>query len=269
MLFSLCLCLYVWHHETVYAAERQKTILAAARSQGRVEVSSLADELNVTAETIRRDLTVLERRGLLTRMHGGAIPADALTPEPALDERIGHRAAEKQRMALRALEEIPDGGSILLDAGTSTLAIAHAIPDELPLTVVANSPMICAVLASKPGITLLQLGGRVRARTGAAVGRWTTEALADLTIDVGFIGTNGFDALRGLTTPDESEAATKRAMVDACRTTVLVADSSKASQVHLHRFAELADVDLVITDTDLDESAAESLRDSGPDFVTV
>ena len=253
----------------MYAAERQQTILAAARSAGRVEVTALADQLNVTAETIRRDLTVLERRGLLKRMHGGAIPAEALSLEPALEERIGHRAAEKRRLALRALEEIPDGGSILLDAGTSTLAIAQALPDDLSLTVVANSPMICAALASKPGITLLQLGGRVRELTGAAVGRWTTEALSELTVDVGFIGTNGFDADRGLTTPDESEAATKRAMVEASRSSILVADSSKASQVHLHRFAGIDAVDLIITDTDLGEQSAEDLRAAGPEVVTV
>ena len=250
----------------MYAAERQQTILAAARSAGRVEVTALADQLNVTAETIRRDLTVLERRGLLKRMHGGAIPAEALSLEPALEERIGHRAAEKRRLALRALEEIPDGGSVLLDAGTSTLAIAQALPDELALTVVANSPMICAALAAKP---LLQLGGRVRELTGAAVGRWTTEALSELTIDVGFIGTNGFDVDRGLTTPDESEAATKRAMVDACRSSILVADSSKAAQVHLHRFAGIDAVDLIITDTDLGDQSAEELRAAGPEVVTV
>ncbi|MBE8146858.1 DeoR/GlpR transcriptional regulator [Brevibacterium casei] len=240
----------------MYAAERQQTILAAARSAGRVEVTALADQLNVTAETIRRDLTVLERRGLLKRMHGErSRPRPSL--EPALEERIGHRAAEKRRLALRALEEIPDGGGVLLDAGTSTLAIAQALPDELALTVVANSPMICAALAAKPGITLLQLGGRVRELTGAAVGRWTTEALSELTIDVGFIGTNGFDVDRGLTTPDESEAATKRAMVDACRSSILVADSSKAAQVHLHRFAGIDAVDLIITDTDLGDQSAE------------
>lgn len=268
MLFLLCFCPNVWHYGSVYAAERQQTILGSARADGRVEVSSLAEQLSVTSETIRRDLTVLERRGLVKRVHGGAIPAETLTPELALDERIGRRAAEKHRIAQRALEELPIGGSILLDAGTSTLAIAQALPADAVLTVVANSPMICAALAAKPGVTLLQLGGRVRARTGAAVGSWTRDALAELTVDVGFIGANGFDADRGLTTPDEAEAATKRAMVRACRTTVLVADSSKASNVHLHRFAELDDIDLVITDTDLDENIAESLRAAGPKVVS-
>lgn len=251
----------------MYAAERHQLILASARTDGRVEVSGLAERLDVTTETIRRDLTALERRGLLKRVHGGAIPAEAEHPELALEERIGRRAAEKRRIALRALEELPAGGTVLLDAGTSTLALAQALPADAPLTVVANSPAICAAVAAKPGITLLQLGGQVRSMTGAAVGRWTIDALAELTVDVGFIGANGFDAARGLTTPDQLEASTKRAMVLASRTAVLVADSSKASSVHLHRFAQLEEIDRVITDTDLDPDIAESLRAAGPEVV--
>lgn len=253
--------------ETVYAAERQQIILASARSAGRVEVSSLAEQLVVTAETIRRDLTTLERRGLLKRVHGGAIPVDAERPELELTERIGRHSAEKRRIAARALESLPESGTVLLDAGTSTLAIAQALPADAQLTVIANSPMICAVLAAKPGVTLLQLGGHVRSMTGAAVGRWAIDALSELTVDVGFIGANGFDVTRGLTTPDQLEAATKRAMVLACRTTVLVADSSKAATVHLHRFAELEELDRIVTDTDLDTDVAESLRAAGPELV--
>ncbi|PRI10028.1 DeoR/GlpR family DNA-binding transcription regulator [Leucobacter massiliensis] len=251
----------------MYAAERHRLILDAARSLGRVEVSGLAEQLDVTAETIRRDLTALERRGLLKRVHGGAIPAETERPELALAERIGRRAAEKRRIAQRALAELPERGTVLLDAGTSTLALAQALPGDAELTVVANSPAICAALAAKPGITLLQLGGQVRSLTGAAVGRWTIDALAELTIDLGFIGANGFDAERGLTTPDQIEAATKRAMVRACRTTVLLADSAKAGEAHLHRFAELAQIDRVITDGGLDPDTAEAIRAAGPEVV--
>ncbi|GAA2180640.1 DeoR/GlpR family DNA-binding transcription regulator [Leucobacter tardus] len=254
---------------SVYAAERQQMILGSARAEGRVEVAALAERLSVTSETIRRDLTALERRGLITRMHGGAVPVEALTHELGMDERVGRRAAEKQRIAQRALEELPEGGTLLLDAGTSTLAIAQALPPRTPFTVVANSPAICAVLTTMPEITLIQIGGRVRATTGAAVGRWACEALDELTVDVGFIGTNGFDTTRGLTTPDEAEAATKRAMVRACCTTVVVADASKATATHLHRFAALDDIDLLITDTGLDAEVAETLRTAGPKVVTV
>ncbi|RLP75977.1 DeoR/GlpR transcriptional regulator [Mycetocola tolaasinivorans] len=251
----------------MYAAERQQLILTLARAQGRVEGSALADQLEVTAETIRRDLTALERRGLVKRAHGGAIPTDALNSEINVTERIGRHLADKRSIAQLALEQLPQTGTILLDAGTTTLAIAQALPADAELTVVANSPMICAALSTKPGITLLQLGGQVRSMTGAAVGRWTTDALAELTVDVGFIGTNGFDLARGLTTPDQIEAATKRAMVIASRTTVLVADSSKAASVHLHRFATLEEMDVIITDGDVDEDLAEAIRAAGPKVI--
>ncbi len=269
MLFLLCLFLFMWHYVSVYAAERQQTILGSARADGRVEVASLAERLGVTSETIRRDLTALEARGLLTRVHGGAIPVEAFTRELGMAERIGRRAAEKRRIAQRAIAELPEGGTLLLDAGTSTLAIAQALPADTPYTVVANSPAICSILTAMPEVTLLQIGGRVRATTGAAVGRWACDALDELTVDVGFIGTNGFDAIRGLSTPDEAEAATKRAMVRASRTTVVAADSSKASSVHLHRFADLDDIDLVITDTGLDEDTADAIRAAGPKVVAV
>lgn len=252
----------------MYAAERQQLILTSARAAGRAEVGALAEQLDVSTETIRRDLTALERRGLLQRVHGGAIPVDRVEPEVGLDVRIGRRAAVKQRIALRALEEIPPGGTVLLDSGTSTLAIAQALPADAECTIITNSLMIGAALSAKPGIELMQLGGRVRPVTGAAVGRWTCEALAELTVDVGFVGSNGFDAQRGLTTPDQEEAAVKRAMVLASRTTVLVADSSKAGRAHLTRFAALDEIDLVITDTDLDGDLAEELRAAGPTVVT-
>lgn len=252
----------------MYAAERQQHILGAARAEGRVEVGALAESLDVTTETVRRDLSALERRGLLRRVHGGAIPVELLEPETGLEVRVGRSSEAKRRIAQRALEEIPRGGTVLLDAGTTTLAIAQALPADASLTVVTNSLMIGAVLADRAGVSLLQLGGRVRPVTGAAVGRWTCEALAELTVDVGFLGANGFDPARGLTTPDADEAAAKRAMLGAARTAVLVADASKAGRAHLHRFAEIEEIDTVITDTQLDADTADAVRAAGPRVVT-
>ena len=112
------------------------------------------------------------------------------------------------------------------------------------------------------------LGGRVRGTTGAAVGEWTTSALADVVADVAFLGTNGFSVARGLTTPDQSEALVKRAMAAAARTAVVLSDSSKAGDAHLHRFSDVADIDVLITDTDLDDDVAAELRAAGPAVVT-
>lgn len=252
----------------MYAAERQQRIIAEARRAGRVEVTALADSLGVATETIRRDLTALERRGSLRRVHGGAIPVERLETEPSLATRSGRLTDVKRRIAARALDRLPPGGSIILDAGTTTRAVAELLPPDLDLTVLTNSLSTASVLSTHPGVSLYLLGGRVRGQTGAAVGDWTVRALTDVVVDVALIGTNGFSVSRGLTTPDQSEALVKRAMVASARTAIVLADSSKAGDAHLHRFAELGDIDILITDTDVDDDVAAEIRAAGPDVVT-
>ena len=112
----------------MYAAERQQRILTEARRAGRVEVAALADSLGVAAETVRRDLTVLERRGSLRRVHGGAIPVERLELEPTLADRSGRLADVKRRIAARVLDELPTGGTVLLDSGSTTQAVVQLLP---------------------------------------------------------------------------------------------------------------------------------------------
>lgn len=252
----------------MYAAERQQRILADARAAGRVEVAALADALAVTPETIRRDLTALEQRGSLRRVHGGAIPVERLEMEPSLQSRSAQRTDVKRRIAARILEELPAGGTVLLDAGSTTQAIVDLLPVDAELTVITNSLPAASALAGRPGISLYMLGGRVRGVTAAAVGDWAASALAGVVVDVAVIGTNGISAARGLTTPDQAEAAVKSAMVRAARRVIVATDSSKAGDDHLHRFAEIADVDLVVTDGDLAEDVVRELREAGPEVVT-
>src|SRR5215475_9428411 len=109
----------------MYAEERQQAILQLARTDGRVDVTTLADSMNVTAETIRRDLTTLERAGVLRRVHGGAIPIERIGFEPALATRDNVLTDEKERIAKMALAELPDEGGIILDAGTTTARLAQ------------------------------------------------------------------------------------------------------------------------------------------------
>ena len=252
----------------MYAAERQQRIIAEARRAGRVEVTALADSLGVAAETVRRDLTALERRGSLRRVHGGAIPVERLEVEPTLAARSSRLTEVKRRIAARALDELPSGGSIILDAGSTALAVAELLPPDLDLTVVTNSLAAATVLSTHPGITLYLLGGRVRGTTGASVGEWATGPLGEVTVDLALVGTNGLSVARGLTTPDQSEALVKRAMVASARRCIVLTDSSKAGDDHLHRFAQLTDIDLVITDTDLDDDVAAEIRAAGPEVVT-
>ena len=252
----------------MYAAERQQRIMAEARRAGRVEVASLADSLGVATETVRRDLTALEQRGSVRRVHGGAIPVERLELEPTLATRSSRLTDVKRRIAARVLDELPTGGTVLIDSGSTTLAVVQLLPPYLDLTVVTNSVAAASALSTHPGISLYLLGGRVRGITGAAVGEWATAALDGLVVDLAVLGTNGFSAARGLTTPDQAEALVKAAMVRSARRVLLATDSSKAGDDHLHRFATLAEVDVVVTDTDLADDVAAELRAAGPEVVT-
>ena len=247
----------------MYAAERQQQILQEAREQGRVEVAGLATLLGVTSETVRRDLTALERHGLLRRVHGGAIPLDRLGFEPGIATRDAVLTAEKERIAKAALEELPDDGAILLDAGTTTARLADALPPDRDLTVLTNSLPIAMKLSARSNLTMLFLGGRVRGRTLAAVDIWAMRALEETFVDVAFMGTNGFSVERGLTTPDSTEAAVKRAMINSSRRAVVLADHTKFGNDNLMRFGSLEDVETLITDTGLDAKLVPAIEGTG------
>jgi DeoR family fructose operon transcriptional repressor len=247
----------------MYAEERQQEILRVARTDGRVDVAALADALSVTAETIRRDLTTLERAGVLRRVHGGAIPVERIGFEPALAARDSLLTDEKERIAKAALAEVPDEGAIILDAGTTTARLAAALPADRELTVVVNSPVIATALGTRSNLNVLVVGGRVRGRTLATVDDWALRPLADIYVDVAFLGTNGCSVERGLTTPDPAEAAVKRAMIAAARRTVLLADHTKIGNDYFARFGTLDDLDLIITDSGLDGELGTEIEAAG------
>ena len=251
----------------MYPAERQQWLLNRTREAGRVDVAATAEELDVTPETIRRDLGTLERQGLLRRVHGGAIPADRLDFEPAIGQRDSLAGAEKERIAKAALAELEGCLTVLLDAGTSTARLATLLPHDRELTVVTNSLSIASMLATRPNIVLRLLGGRVRGTTMAAVDDWMVDTLATLTVDVAFLGTNGFSPERGLTTPDPAEAAAKRAMIAAARRSVVLADAAKYGADQFVRFATLDQVSTLVTDTGLDAAAAATIEAAGPRVV--
>jgi DeoR family fructose operon transcriptional repressor len=253
----------------LYPEERQQAIAALVAERGRVAVTAVAEEFGVTTETVRRDLAVLERSGLLRRVHGGAVPAGTLTlVEPGLGERHGTRSEAKRAIAAAALDLLPrSDGSIALDGGTTTAALADLLPADRRLLVVTSSVPIAARLAATSGINLHLLGGRVRGVTQCAVGETTVQALADLRVDVAFLGANGISSRHGFTTPDEAEASVKRAMVRAGQRVIVLADSSKLDREHLVRFAALDDVDVLVTDTEADPGIVAELEKADIEVV--
>ncbi|RBY81658.1 D-beta-D-heptose 1-phosphate adenosyltransferase [Geodermatophilus sp. TF02-6] len=253
----------------MYAEERQQTIAALVTDRGRVSVTALAEEFAVTTETVRRDLALLERAGMLRRVHGGAVPAGALTyVETALGERHGTRSEQKRKIAAAALDLLPGAdGSLLLDGGSSTAALAEVLPGDRRLFVATNSVPIAARLACAPGVTLQVLGGRVRGITQCTVGESAVGALADLRVDVAFLGANGITPAHGFTTPDEAEASVKRGMARSGQRVVVLADSSKLGREHLVRFASPDDVDVLVTDADVVPADVARLEDAGVEVV--
>jgi DeoR family transcriptional regulator, fructose operon transcriptional repressor len=247
----------------LYAEERQQEILRRARAAGRVDVVGLAEELSVTSETIRRDLTTLERAGVIRRVHGGAIPVERLGFEPALATRDAVMIQEKERIAKAALEELPEDGAIIIDAGSTTERLADLIPLDRELTVVVNAPPLAVSLATRPNLTVVMLGGRVRPRTLATVDDWNLQMLSQMHVDVAFMGTNGMSVACGFTTPDPAEASVKRAMIAAARRAVVLADHTKAGSDYFARFAAITDIDTLVTDSALDGDLVEDFERIG------
>jgi DeoR family fructose operon transcriptional repressor len=250
----------------VYAEERRQEIALLVRRDGRGDVSELSGRFEVTPETIRRDLTDLERRNLLRRVHGGAIPIERFRAEPEIAEKAASMAREKGMIASAALAFVPDRGTVLLDAGTTTLALARVFPDR-ELTIFTNALPVGLELAGRRSPQVYVIGGRVRGRTLAHVDDWALRQLADLRVDVAFVGTNGMTVERGLSTPDPSEAAVKRAMCRAAQQVVVVTDHTKIGEDAAVRFASIDEVDVLVTDTGLVPPDRQALEEAGVEVV--
>lgn len=253
----------------MYAEERQHAMAQRITHQGRSSVAELAEEFSVTTETVRRDLSALERVGHIRRVHGGAVPTSALTViEAGLSERDVANTAAKDTIAAAAVALLPPPGStVVVDAGSTTVRLAAMLPRDHRLTVVTNAVPVAARLAGLPHIDLFILPGRVRRTTQAAVGAETVAALADVRADVAFLATNGLSTGYGLTTPDREEAAVKRAIAAAGRRTVVLADSSKIGVESSLRFAATGDIDVLVTDAGIRDEDRASLEDAGVEVV--
>lgn len=254
----------------MYAEERQQAMAQLVAEHGRLSVNVLAERYDVTTETVRRDLSALERMGLLRRVHGGAVPANSLAViESGLLERDQANTPEKERIARAALDLLPPAGStVLLDAGSTTNRLASLLPRDHRLVVFTHAVPVAARLAGHPQVELHLLPGRVRLTTQAAVGADTVQALSELRADVVFLGSNGVTVEHGLSTPDRDEAAVKRTMVQCSRQVVALTDASKVGIESPIRFASLAEVDVLVTDEGVDPADSAAISAAGVEVRT-
>ena len=248
----------------LFQVERQEQIVELVLRNGSVDVTDLADRFDVTTETIRRDLTDLQKARLIRRVHGGAVPWRSWLFEPKLEVRRGQNAEEKQRIAKVALEDVPEQGSIMIDSGSTTAHFADLLSLDRQLTVITNSIPIIQSLAASDQMELIVIGGTLRKNTMALVDASGADTLHDISVDVLFIGCDGVSLERGFTTPYRDEVTIKRAMMASARRIVMMFDHSKIGNDQLLRFAFIDDVDHIVTGGEVDESTIARLQEKGP-----
>lgn len=247
----------------MFPPQRQEEILRLTRAHGKVDVAELAAGFDVTTETVRRDLSDLQRRRLVRRVHGGAIPWEEGRFEPLLADRDTQCVEEKRRIAEVAVGELPPEGVVLLDSGSTTARLAERLPTDSRLRVVTNSLVIAQLLADHEDVDVVVLGGALDRNTRATVDGQTVAEIRDMGVDAVVLGTDGVSVDRGLTTPYRAQAEVKRAMVEAARRVVLVADHTKIGNDQFLRFAPCSRIDTLVTDRGVDDATAAGLEATG------
>jgi DeoR/GlpR family transcriptional regulator of sugar metabolism len=236
-----------------------------------VQVSTLADDLRVAPETVRRDLRQLAERGMLQRVHGGAHPVESAGYESTVTYRSSSMIAEKRRIAAAAAARLEGAESVYIDEGITPQLVAEAIAvNMLPgqkLTVVTSSLLAAGAIADVPDITVVLLGGRLRGLTMATVDHWATRMLKELVIDLAYLGANGISREHGLTTPDPAVAAVKAQVVASARRRIFVGVHTKFGVSSFCRFADLPDFEALVTDTGVSAADAHRYSVMGPHVV--
>ena len=246
----------------MFAEERKQQILAELHRTRAVRVEDLGRVLSASAASIRRDLTDLERAGLLKRTHGGAISAQLAALEPSVTEKEDQHRAEKAAIASVAAASVQTGDTIFLDAGSTTRQIACELRRRRGITVVTNAVNIASELASSD-VDVVLTGGQLRRGILSLVGPIAEQAIAALHVDKLFLAANGIDLEKGVTTPNLNEAQTKRAMVMRATEVLLVADHSKFGRVSFGHICGLERVHAVISDDGLSSTTARGIEQLG------
>jgi len=240
--------------------ERHQYILNCIGKDTRIYVTALSSELGVSDDTLRRDLSELEQKGLLTKVHGGAIAKSGISIE--FTDRLKTAVASKQQMAAKVIPLFKEGDIILMDGGTSNLEIARQLPFGLKLSVYTNSFPIVNALYDHPDIDLIFLGGKVFPSSQVTVGVSVFQALLTIHPDWVIIGISDIHPEKGLTSPDREEAMIKRFMIERGKKRIVLADSYKLNTARSYHVASLGDMDYIVTEND----KVDYIKQNWPDY---
>jgi DeoR/GlpR family transcriptional regulator of sugar metabolism len=253
------------------ARQRQNHILMTVSQHGGARVADMVDQLGVSEMTIRRDITSLVKRGLVARVHGGAVSPTRSAQEPRFAVKSSQHQEEKARIGTLAAARVGEGDSLALSAGTTTLAVARALtalPHFGTLTVITNSLPAAEVLhqgveqareAGQPAPTVVLTGGE-RTRSDALVGPATVDYLRSIRVEWVFLGAHGFDPAVGLMTPNLQEADTNAALLATGRSAVAVLDASKWGVRGLRTFCRVDELAALVTDAEPDAATYEAAQ---------
>lgn len=247
------------------AAERRDHLLGLLTREGKIVAKDVAAELGISEDSVRRDLRDLAAEGLCQRVYGGALPVS-----PAV---VGYAARQavamdgKQKVAAVAAGLVRPGGALILDGGTTALAVARALPQGLACTVITHSPTIVAALLDHPEVELFLLGGRIFKHSAVACGAAAVEAAQNVSADLCLLGVTGVHPETGLTTADAEEAAMKRALSERAADTYILASSEKIGTASRFRVLPWEKVTGLITDADPRDAVVERLTSLGVEVV--
>jgi DeoR/GlpR family transcriptional regulator of sugar metabolism len=247
-------------------AERRELLLTRLSSEGKIIAGDVARELGISEDSIRRDLRDLAAAGHCQRVYGGAVPVSRALVD--YRSRASVEPDSKRRIAARAVRLIKRGDRVILDGGTTTLAVARALPADLEATVITHSPTIAAALIEHPTVEILLLGGRIYKHSAVACGAATAEAARAITADLFLLGVTGVHAEHGLTTGDAEEAAMKRTLAGQAADTYVLASAEKIGAVSPYLVLNLDAITAIITDAHPDTTALQALQETAPAVIT-
>ncbi|WP_135305638.1 HTH-type transcriptional regulator GlpR [Haloarcula amylovorans] len=241
--------------------KRRRKIVEIVTNNGGLTVAEIADQIEFSKSTVRRDLNHLDERELIERTHGGAIPATNAGSEPSFDERAVQGLEQKRAIGIRAAEEITEGQVVFFDSGSTTFQIAKAAPKDGSFLAVTNSPLLAMELTKGDG-NVKMTGGSLRANSMGLVGPAMENYIKSSNIDIAFIGTNGLDEDGSISVPIEIEASLKTTVVENSAHPFIVTESEKFGVKNFREFATLDDIDAIVTDQQVSATYRELFEET-------